>query len=209
MIYGNSWEKYPIEENEIWRYKENSISVQDITKGLPDYMYKADMIYTDAPWTLGNVNMFNKKAGRQKMNNYEEFYSHLFLHIKNISPKVCYLEIGKENLNLFISEMSKIFNYIDQWEIKYYNKYICYLIRGGNKCFAGKDLSKFDDTLTPEIAILNENIINVADLCMGRGITALACHKYNIKYVGTELIKRKLAVFIDKMAKNNIIYQKQ
>lgn len=31
----------------------------------------------------------------------------------------------------------------------------------------------------------------------------------DIEFVGTELIKRKLAVFIDKMAKNNILYQKQ
>ncbi len=51
--------------------------------------------------------------------------------------------------------------------------------------------------------------IKVADLCMGRGLTAIASHKLNIEFVGTELIKRKLAVFIDKMAKNNILYQKQ
>lgn len=196
MEYGKSWEKYPIEPNETWSYSQSAIAVCDITKSLPDFMYRADMIYSDTLWSLQNTNMFNKKADREYINLFSEFYNPLLRHIKDIKPKVCYLEIGKQELDTFFSLLAVVYTEVQQWKIKYYNKHDCFLLRGSNEatCF---DFSNFDDTETPLLAIKNESPSIVADFCTGRGLTGLAALKYGCNFVGTELNKRKLAVFID------------
>lgn len=196
MEYGNSWEKYPIEHNEIWSYNESIISVGDLTKFIPEYMNKADMIYSDTPWSLQNTNMFNKKAGRNYINKFSEFYDHLFIHIKMIKPKVCFLEIGKQELNTYIAELNKIYNNVQYWDIKYYNKNICYLLYGSDDA-TSHDYTGMDDSITPFETIKNQQPKCVADFCTGRGLTAIAALKLNADFVGIELNKRKLAVFID------------
>lgn len=210
MSYGKSWEKHQIEMNEIWTNGNNSfVSVNDITKTFPDYMYSADMIYCDPPWSLQNVNMFNSKAGKGYVDTFIEFYKYIFIHIKNTSPKVCYLEIGNQNKNIFYNEMKKIFNVVQIWKIKYYNKYDCYLIRGSNDSL-DFDYTNLDDTKTPLISIKNEKPNTVADFCTGRGLTGLACLNCGVPFVGTELNKRKLAVFIDKYNRscNELFFKK-
>lgn len=200
MSYNNYWEKYPIENNEIWSFGESKISVNDITKSLPVYMYSADMIYCDPPWELRNVNMFNSKAGREYMNHFSEFYIHLFKHIKDINPKVCYLEVGKPSLSIFKTELEKIFPIVQQWDILYYKKNHCYLLRGGHtEC--DFDFTNIDDEVTPYEAVKYENPKIVADFCTGRGLTAVAAFKNDKIFVGTELNKRKLATLIHRSKK--------
>lgn len=203
--YDGLWELNAIQEKEIWANNLVKVSVNDITKTLPSYM-KSDMIYSDPPWSLGHENMFRKFAGKNYHENFNQFYESLFKHIKDIDPRVCYLEIGKQNLALFESKLKNIFPFVQVWEIKYYNKYKCYLLRGGKDC-AAYDFTNLDDTVTPEIAIKLEKPKCVAELCTGRGITAMAAISNNVKFVGTELIKEKLAVLLNKINKNNV-YEK-
>src|SRR5690554_2233431 len=133
MSYGKSWERYPIEEGQVWTDAKSGSkdSVADITKSLPSDMLEADMMYTGSPWSLGNVNMFNSKSVREYMNHFSEFYTPLLEHIINIKPKACFLEIGKQQFGTYLRLLSSMFEHVQSWEITYYGDKKCFLIRGG------------------------------------------------------------------------------
>ena len=160
------------------------------------------MVYCDPPWNLGNTNCFYTKAGKNNdyIDSFFKFYSILFKRIEQINPTVCYLEIGKQNKSIFFDGIKQLFPVVQIWQIKYYKKNICYLLRGGTSSIKF-DYWDIDDTKTPSFAIQNENPLCVADLCTGQGLTAIAAFKYNKKFVGTELNKRRLAVTINKVNK--------
>jgi hypothetical protein len=208
MSYGKSWEKYPIEENEIYAFGNSKVSIGDLTKDVHTYMLNADMIYSDPPWTIGNVNMFNSKAGREYINKFDEFTIPLFKAIALIKAKVCYIEVGKESLELYTNNLHRQYKYIQTWTITYYKTKECYLIRGSNEGFTDKSFEGLDDEKTPEIAIKNEHPKIVADFCTGRGLTGIAANNNGVDFVGIELNKRKLAVFIDKANKKGYKYEK-
>jgi len=203
--YGNSWEKYSIAPGEIWKESQTGsiVSVADITRTKPDYMLDADMIYCDPPWSQSNVNCFYTKAEitDRYVNSFDEFYEHLFQFIKKIQASVCYLEIGKEYNDTFRKELLKIYPSMQFWGIRYYKKNPCYLLRAGNLTHQPFDFTGMDDTLTPAKAIALEKPKCVADPCTGQGLTAIAAYKQGVKFVGTELNERRLAVTIDKVNK--------
>ncbi len=208
--YGDAWEEYPISEGEIWANKASGsmISVHDIRNQLPDYMMRAEMIYCDSPWSKGNANAFITKAGMDNyINDFNDFMDVLFGRIDEISPKVCYLEIGKQHLGDFKRRMNEIFPEIQVWEIKYYKKNVCYLVRGGYD-ICSYDYIGMDDEETPLAAIEYEHPLSVADLCTGRGLTMLAAHKYGATFYGTELNKRRLAVAIERAERMGVHYEK-
>lgn len=201
--YGDSWEKYPIKEGEVWADAATGsmVSVCDITSGLPSWMTRADMIYCDPPWNLGNVNSFYTKAGRTDYkDHFREFYGALFSQIRRIAPTVCYLEIGKQNLSVFQSELQTIFRVVQEWPITYYKKNPCFLLRGGPS-LQSFDFAGMDEADTPFEAIKNESVGIVADLCTGQGLTAVAAYRNERGFVGTELNPRRLAVAIDRVNK--------
>jgi len=206
MSYGNYWEKYPIEDGETYTFGASKICVSDITKRLPDFMLDADMIYSDTPWSLGNINMFNTKAGREHMTSFAEFYTPLFSHIKKINPRICYLEIGKQELDRFRDMLGSLYGVVQQWEIVYYNKYPCYLLRGGATATEFNFLG-IDDAETPKAAIRAENPAVVGDFCTGRGLTGLAALGEGKRFVGCEINKRKLAVFIHRARQAGFIFR--
>ncbi len=201
MAYDNKHEKFPIEPGQIWKSQLAQVSVCDITKSLPKYFDGADMIYSDPPWSLGNVNMFNSKAGREYMNNYSEFYQHLFIHIARINPRICYLEIGEQNVGLFLCELSKIYQKTQAWKIKYYKKHDCWLLRGSHESYIDFDYTGLDDTETPTKAISLEQPKCVGDFCTGRGLTAIGAMKNGVRFVGTELNKEKLSVCLSNLSR--------
>jgi len=201
--YGDSWEKYPIRAGEIWSEARTGsiVSVRDITAVMPVYMLKADMVYCDPPWSLGNVNCFYTKAGHMdRISDFGEFSRLLFERIQQIGPKVCYVEIGKQNREMFLSRMREIFSVVQYWEIRYYNKYPCFLIRGGS-FFQEFNFAKYDDSNTPFFTIEVEEPNCIADLCTGQGLTAVAAFRNGRRFVGTELNPRRLAVAIDRVNK--------
>ncbi len=200
--YGRSWEKFPIVPGQKWVDQFGStLSVADITKHIPDFMLVADLVYCDPPWNLGNVNGFiTKNGGQDHLSSFEDFYKHLFNGIQLMSPKVCYLEIGKQYVETFRNQLQAYYPFVQIWPITYYKKHLSYLLRGGefpsNHSFTG-----LDDSITPMKAIETEKCTIVGDLCTGRGLTAISAVKAKKVFVGTELNPRRMAVTIEKMTK--------
>ena len=208
MSYGKSYEKFPINENEIWEYDGSKIAVCDLTKGLPDFMLTADMVYCDPPWTLGNVNMFNSKAGREYIYDFAEFYTPFFEQIKKINPTVCYVEVGEKSRFTYAQKLLELYPSVQDWKITYYKKNPCYLLRAAQSAtdfnFVG-----YDDEETPALAVKNEKPQVVGDLCTGRGLTGIAALTNGCCFVGTELNKRKLAVFIERAKRKGYGFSKK
>ncbi len=201
--YGNSWEKYPILNGEIWRERQtnSAVSVYDITTGIPHWMKLAEMIYCDPPWNLGNLNTFYTKAGRDDYKDrFSDFYNSLFLCIADVSASACYLEIGKQNLPVFKTALKSIYPVVQVWPIFYYRKNPCFLLRGGHT-LQSFDFTSLDDAKIPEQAILAESATVVADFCTGQGLTAVAAYRHKKTFLGTELNARRLAVAIDRVNK--------
>lgn len=201
--YGDSYEKFPIKKGEIWieSRTRSLFAVHDLFNSLPSFMFDADFVYCDPPWSLGNLNSFiTKNHSTDYINDFQTFYNILFKQIQAINPRVCFVEIGKQNLKCFEEEMSKAFNYVNTYNVTYYRKNMSYLIRGANYPssfdYAGKD-----DSQTPSLAIINEHPICIADLCTGRGLTAISAYKQGKRFVGIELNPRRMAVSLDKISK--------
>jgi len=204
--YGDSWEKFPIKEGETWTYQTSHVAVADIRNPLPDFMRRADMIYCDPPWNKGNVNSFITKAGMDSyVDDFRVFMDLLFEKIAWIAPETCYLEVGKQHRCDFMHRMGELYPNVKSWEITYYKKNPCYLVRGGMEP-TDFDFTGLDEAETPEIAIDLEKPECVADLCTGQGLTLIAAHRHKVRFVGTELNRRRLAVAIDRAAKVGVNY---
>jgi len=201
--YGDSWERYPIREGEVWQDAASGslVSICDITKEFPSYLLEADMIYCDPPWNLGNANAFYTKAGRTDyLNRFHDFSTAFFSRVMAIAAPVCYVEIGRQHRGDFVRSLEALYPCVQEWRITYYRKHPCFLLRGGAQMQAF-DFAGMDDVDTPGAAIAREPSRIVADLCTGQGLTAVAAFRLARRFVGTELNPRRLAVTIDRVNK--------
>ena len=204
--YGGAYKDFDINNNSIITVDDNNfLKVHDIFKQLPNFMHNADMIFTDSPWNLGNLNTFYTKADIEHICfNYEAFYKRLFECIHDINPRVCYLEIGKQYLAEFIMEMKKKYKYVTFYNSSYYHNKdrICYVVRGANKARSPK-LDYMDEEDIIKWICANEDYDCIGDLCMGRGLVGYNAYINNKKFVGTELNYKRLAVLLERIKKFN------
>lgn len=200
--YGDAYKRYPI-DGRIEFEGGSILKVHDIFDPLPEFMKKADLIFSDPPWNLGNLNTFYTKAERQdKQKSFERFYKRLFECIAEINPKTCYVEVGKEYLAEFILEMKRLYPAVTFYNSNYYhdkNK-VCYVIRGSNKR-KKLPLDYMDEENIIEWICANEDYNCIGDLCMGCGLVALNAHINNKRFVGTEINHKRLSVTVERIIK--------
>ena len=201
--YGDAYLRHPILDGQTARFEYGSVvKVHNIFDPLPEFMKSADLIFVDPPWTLGNLNTFYTKAGRDdKQSDFERFYKTLFVRIAEIAPKICYVEVGKEYLAEFIMEMKKLYPAVTFYNSTYYHKKdsLCYVIRGSHKR-RKIPLDDMDEEDIIEWVAEHEDYNVIGDLCMGRGLVGVNAHKYGKRFVGTELNGKRLSVMLEKIA---------
>lgn len=201
--YGNAIERFPVEEGKEIHTAGGILMAHDIFNPLPDFMRQADVIFTDSPWNLGNMKSFYTKAEKDfpDIGQFEPFYLRLFECIAEIRPRVCYLEIGKEFLGEFLTEMKKQYKYVTFYNSSYYHKKenFCYIVQGSQKRknwhYDGMD----EEDIISAVAENEEGTIG--DLCMGRGLVACAAARNGKPFVGTELNPKRLAVALERLDK--------
>lgn len=201
-LYGDAWEQFPIELGEIWKANQSKVAVHDIFNTLPEFMYKADLLFIDPPWNLSNINSFYTKAGRtDHLFNFNSFSDVLFERIAKIGPQTTYIEIGKQNVDNFYNRLESLYPTMQKWDVVYYRKHPTHIIRGSESGPIDYDFTGIDEAKCIEIIAKIEAYDCIGDLCMGQGLVGVAAYKAGKRFVGTELNKRRLANLLQKLHK--------
>lgn len=191
--YGEAYKNYPVGD---FTFPDGSrLKVHNIFDRTPDFMKEADLLFVDPPWNQGNLRSFYTKNEDILEDTFDDFYQRLFEVIKEIKPRIAYVEIGKEHLADFIMEMRKIFRYVTFYNSSYYHsqKNVCYIIRGSFKA-KKPHLDGLDEEDIIQWICENEDYETIADPCMGQGLVAYYASKSGNKFVGTEMNPKRLAV---------------
>ena len=209
--YGFSYKEYPIEQGTALFSDGSRLKTHDIMSELPSWMSEADLIFTDGPWNTGNLKSFYTKAEIEPEYNlkFEAFYHRFFECVAEISPETCYAEIGKEYLADYITEMRKIFKHVTFFNSSYYHKpsNFCYIVRGAKTSHKGLHLDDIDEEDIIDWIGKNEKYSVIGDLCIGRGLVALAAYKNKKRFVGTELNHKRLSVALKRLINEGASYE--
>ncbi len=199
-LYGNAWERFPIEPGEVWGLENGSrIAVHNIFEPLPKFM-RSDLLFVDPPWNLSNVNSFYTKAERtDHLKDFRVFADVLFRRIKEIEPHTAYIEIGNQNVDDWEKRLGRLYPCVQRWHVTYYRQHPTWIIRGSENA-ALYDFTDIDEAKCIEIIAKIETYSVMGDLCMGRGLVGLAAYKAGKPFVGTELNKRRLACLLEKLS---------
>jgi hypothetical protein len=207
--YGEAYKRHPIGTDETIRFNDGSmVKVHDIFYRLPDFMSQADLVFVDPPWNRGNLNSFYTKAGRTDyQSSFALFYRRLFECIAEISPKTCYVEVGKEYLAEFILEMKRRYKAVTFYNSTYYHhrEKLCYVVRGSSKR-KKLPLDYMDEEDIIAWVCANEDYDCIGDLCMGRGLVGIHAHANGKRFVGTELNHKRLSVLLETLSKRGMSY---
>lgn len=204
--YGNSWERFPIKEGEIWAAGPHKLMCGSVIQNDIDNLLseKVDMIYVDPPYNTSALNSFMIKAKLKKHYEFTEFISCVIDTCKQYCDGVIYMEMGRQNIaevnDLILKKKGVI---LGLYNTTYYQKHHCHLIR-----FTFKDAKPINETAdglddgeTPFWAVYLEkkynNVKTILDPCIGRGLTGRVAENYGLQCYGMELNKRRLANLLE------------
>jgi len=177
------------------------VAVHNLFDPLPAWMREADLVFIDPPWNLGNLNTFYTKAERTDyQTSFTTFADAVFDRIEEISPRVCYIEMGKQNVMNFQDRLARIYPHVQVWPVTYYRRNPCFILRGALEGETARDYSGVDEAEVIKIVGREESYETIGDFVMGRGLVGLAAHTAGRRFVGTELNPRRLACLLDALA---------
>lgn len=217
-LYGDAHESYPIMPNECWAVGEFEFKCANLYD-LDEIPFKGDIdyAYVDPPWNQTNLQSFHTKAELTKWVSFRKFIPHLCKLLSKVKHDV-FIEMGKQRLTFLIQEIEKSGGEVlDVWDIKYYKKRDCHLVRAcwgtpqlTDSIYAGLDFEGMDDEDTPlavaraiaRISVQEDpkNRPTLFDACTGKGLTTQAALVTRLRFVGTELHPRRLAWAIKRAA---------
>lgn len=210
--YKDAYKRHPIGPNQVAVFENGSMSmVYNVFDPLPAFMHDADLVFVDPPWTLGNLNCFYTKAGRDDhQKSFQDFYDRLFAVIAEIGPKTCYIEIGKDFLAEFLLGAKKIFRSVTFYNSSYYHRKdrLCYVIRASNRR-RKLPLDGMDEEDIIQWVCANEEYECIGDPCVGLGLVAINAYANNRRFVVTELNHKRLSFTLERLATAGLNYEIQ
>lgn len=183
------------------------VKVHDIFDELPNFMLDADCLFIDPPCNEGNLKSFYTKADLEKRNSISKFNNRLFELIDEINPKHVFIEVFKSNFDEIFSKLKERYgNNLTVFESYYYGKPAnkCWVIYASLNDVSFK-IPLLDEEKIIEFICANLDFDCIGDLCMGKGLVGYYANKYNKRFVGTELNKKRLACLIEHINKGKII----
>jgi len=198
--YGGAFERYDM-SGEI-SVGNGTLKVHDIFDKIPDFMRKADVLFSDPPCSFGNLRSFYTKAEiEERTSQYFAFQKRFFAVLDEIRPRLVFLEVFKANKEAFVAELCVRYKNIKIFNNMYYRKpqNKCWIIMASNNSLPDIDLNGIDEEYAIEHICEEIPFECIADPCMGKGLVAFYANKYGKKFVGTELNKKRLAVCVERV----------
>jgi len=167
----------------------------------PQFMLRADTLFVDPPWNIGNVNTFYTKADKGHVAlDFVGFSKRLFARIDEISPRFLFLEMGKEYLSWHLEQCKQRYKYVTFYNSTYYRKKQnrCYVIHATDQ-FRRRRYSELEDMDEADIIawICSYHEYDcIGDLCMGLGLVGRHAYAAGRSFVGTELNPKRLASLV-------------
>jgi hypothetical protein len=183
---------------------ESKIKVHDLTHGLPDFMRMADVLFVDPPCSTGNLRSFHTKADQDLPYTFNLFEMELFKRIDEINPKHLFMEVFASNKGSFLDEIGKRYKHTKVYDSFYYNKpkNKCWIIHASNDLIGDLPIQEIDETKAIAWICKNMDFKCIGDLCMGRGTVGRYAYMNKRQFVGTELNKKRLALLVEHIEKN-------
>lgn len=202
--YGDLYKKYDMEGD--IHIGNGILRVHDIFNPIPEFMKRADAVFSDPPCSLSNINSFYSKADiDERQKSYQPFYQRFWEVIDEINPKYLFLEVFKSNRDSFIEACKSRYKNVMVHESMYYNKSSnkCWIIQASNEPLQDLDFSGIDEEKAIEKICRDSEYSCIADPCMGKGLVAFYANKYGRRFAGTELNKYRLAVCLERLTTGN------
>lgn len=204
--YGGAYRKHDM-EGEIVLPNQSVVQVCDWIEHLPVFMLRADTLFIDPPWNIGNVNTFYTKADMEHRKlNFLEFTNRLLHRIDEIAPSHLFIEMGKEYLAEYLAECKRRYKHVTFYNSTYYKKREnkCYVIHAtkDSKRRRYKELEDLDEEQIIAWLCQHHEYNVIGDLCMGTGLVGKYAYLQGRSFVGTELNKKRLALLVDFIAQN-------
>lgn len=200
--YGGTYKDLDM-SGEIDLPNQSQVKACDWILEMPEFMKRADTLFVDPPWNMGNVNTFYYKADKPHLDgfNFESFSLRLFERIDEISPSFLFVEIGKEALAWYLIQCQQRYKYVTFYNSTYYRKAEnkCYVIHACNE-HKRKRYPALEDMDERDIIAWicsNHDYKCIGDLCMGMGLVGQNAFDNGKPFVGTELNPKRLAKLVD------------
>lgn len=199
--YGEVYKKHNM--NGIIELPNNSqVQVCDWLKDLPEFMRRADTLFIDPPWNVGNINTFYTKAEMSYPQvDFLEFSAQLIERVCTIAPSTIFVEMGKEYLGWWLNTLQADYRYVTFYNSTYYRKREnkCYVIHATNdhKTRRYKPLEDMDEADIIAWITANHQYDCIGDLCMGTGLVGRRAYDAGKSFVGTELNYKRLALLVE------------
>lgn len=207
--YKNYFKKYDMHEGRLIAIGTGYVQVHDIFNPLPDFMLKADVLFSDPPCSEGNLQAFYTKADLEKNKFFADFQKRFFECVDKINPKAVFIEVFASNKNAFEDELKKRFEYVCILDSHYYHKLDarCWIVCASHTAIDSAFLQKLngqDEQKIIEVICKEYPYQCIGDLCMGRGLVGYFANKYGRPFVGTELNKKRLAVLLERINRGRL-----
>lgn len=201
--YGDAYLRHPSDKGLICFDDDSIVKCTSIFNDDYDFMKRADLVFVDPPWNQGNMRSFYTKAGLAECEAFDALLDRLFDRVAWIAPQTCYVEIGKERLPDVVLKMRGIFPRVTFYNSTYYHKptNLCYVVRGTVRKGYPPKLDGMDEEDIIDWIGANEQYECIGDLCIGRGLVAMAAKANKKMFVGTELNDKRLSVLLERIVK--------
>lgn len=198
--YGGAYLKHDM-EGEIHLPNDSVVEVADWMIRLPDFMRKADTLFIDPPWNVGNLKTFYTKAAMPHPPvSFMGFTEKLFERIDAIAPETLFLEMGKEFLDVYLAACKNRYRRVTFYNSTYFHKpqNKCYVVHATNSSVKRyRELEDMDEEDIIRWICANHSYRCIGDLCMGRGLVGRGAYLNGKSFVGTELNQKRLAVLVE------------
>lgn len=178
---------------------QSRVMVKDIVEGLPNWMRRADTIFTDPPCSLGNLRSFHTKADRDLGYSFTTFTQALFSGIDEISPRHLFIEVFQSNRDNYTALVRARYPHVRVYQSCYYGRTAncCWVVHGSIEPLPDYPLDGLDESKIIAWLCHHHHYDCIGDPCMGRGLVGRHAYLAGKPFVGTELNLKRLAVLVE------------